>query len=142
VVLKYADSEALCDQLNAIFNEAGTPATLLRSSRGLSSYDMDTQGSAVSDSSSGSSGSSSSSSTITPWWTRQRQDTTQLPPSNLIGKVRFIPVQRSKSILVLGPSKYMNDIVHMIESLDLPGMQVMIKAMIVEIDLEDSSSLF
>lgn len=143
VVLKYADSEALCDQLNAIFNESGTPATLLRSTRGLSSYDVDTQGGAVGDSSSGSSSSSSSSSssTITPWWTRQQKDDTQQAPSNLIGKVRFIPVQRSKSILVLGPSKYIDDIKQVIEDLDKPGMQVMIKAMIVEIDLEDSSSL-
>jgi general secretion pathway protein D len=148
IVLKYADCEAMCDQLNSIFNEAGTPTTIQRSNRGLSSYSADTQGSAVTESSNGgnSGGSSSGSSTssasqITPWWTRQRQDDTQLPPSNLIGKVRFIPVQRSKSILVLAPLKYHNDLIKMIEELDLPGMQVMIKAVIVEVDLKDSSSL-
>ena len=142
IVLKYADCESLCDQLNSIFNEAGTPTTIQRSSRGLSSYSADQQGSAVEGSNSGSgSGSTSSASQITPWWTRQRQDTTQLPPSNLIGKVRFIPVQRSKSILVLAPLKYMGDLTKMIEELDHPGMQVMIKAIIVEINLEDSSSL-
>jgi general secretion pathway protein D len=143
VVLKYADSESLCDQLNAIFNEPGTPTTILRSTRGLSSYSADTQGGAVSDSSStsSSSGSGSDSSSITPWWTRQQKDDSQQQPSNLIGKVRFVPVQRSKSILVLGPLKYMNDIRLVIEELDKPGMQVMIKAFIVEIDLENNSSL-
>jgi general secretion pathway protein D len=143
VVLKYADCEALCDQLNSIFNEAGTPTTIQRSTRGLSSYSADTQGGAVTESSNGgNSGSSNpSSSQITPWWTRQRQDTTQLPPSNLIGKVRFIPVQRSKSILVLAPLKYHDDLIKMIDELDLPGMQVMIKAVIVEVDLKDNSSL-
>ncbi len=141
VVLKYADCESLCDQLNSIFNEAGTPTTIQRSSRGLSSYSADEQGSAVVESSNGSSSSNSSSSQITPWWTRQRQDDTQLPPSNLIGKVRFIPVQRSKSILVLAPLKYHGDLIKMIEELDQPGMQVMIKVVIVEINLRDATSL-
>jgi general secretion pathway protein D len=140
VVLKYADCEALCDQLNSILNEAGTPTTIQRSNRGLSSYNADEQGGAVAGGNDSGEGSSSSSQ-ITPWWTRQRQDDTQLPPSNLIGKVRFIPVQRSKSILILAPLKYHNDLLKMIEELDMPGMQVMIKAMIVEVDLEDSSSL-
>jgi general secretion pathway protein D len=140
VVLKYADCEALCDQLNSIFNEAGTPTTIQRSSRGLSSYSADEQGGAVAGGNTGGEGGSSSSQ-ITPWWTRQRQDDTQLPPSNLIGKVRFIPVQRSKSILILAPLKYHDDLIKMIEELDLPGMQVMIKAVIVEVDLKDSSSL-
>lgn len=141
VVLKYADCEALCDQLNSIFNEAGTPTTIQRTSRGLSSYSADEQGGAVSSGMDGGEGGGSSSSQITPWWTRQRQDETQLPPSNLIGKVRFIPVQRSKSILVLAPQKYHDDLIQMIEELDLPGMQVMIKAVIVEVDLKDSSTL-
>jgi general secretion pathway protein D len=144
VVLKYADCEALCDQLNSIFNEAGTPTTIQRSNRGLSSYSADEQGSAVVEGSEGggsSGGGGSSSSQITPWWTRQRQDTTQLPASNLIGKVRFIPVHRSKSILILAPLKYHNDLIKMIEELDLPGMQVMIKAIIVEVAVQDNTSL-
>jgi general secretion pathway protein D len=50
-------------------------------------------------------------------------------------------VQRSKSILVLAPLKYHDDLIKMIDELDLPGMQVMIKAVIVEVDLKDNSSL-
>jgi len=134
VVLKYADCESLCDQLNSIFNEAGTPTTIPRSAKGLSSYDAENQGAAVS-------ASESSSSSITPWWTRQQRTDDQLPPSNLIGKVRFVPVQRSKAILVMAPAEYVDDITGMIESLDQPGMQVMIKVVIVEINLEDNSSL-
>jgi len=134
VVLKYADCESLCDQLNSIFNEAGTPTTIPRSAKGLSSYDAENQGAAVN-------ASESSSSSITPWWTRQQRTDDQLPPSNLIGKVRFVPVQRSKAILVMAPAEYVDDITRMIESLDQPGMQVMIKVVIVEINLEDNSSL-
>lgn len=134
IALKYADPEALCDQLNAILNEPGTPATIQRSARGLSAYDTTATNQAVSTSEEG-------TGTISPWWTRQRLDTTQMPTSNLIGRVRFVPVQRSKSVLVLSPPEYINDITKMIEALDRPGMQVMIKAVIVEINLSDSTSL-
>jgi general secretion pathway protein D len=133
IVLKYADCESLCDQLNSIFNEAGTPTSIPRSARGLSSYDPAAGATKAT--------AEDTSGQITPWWTRQRQDTTQLPASNLIGKVRFVPVQRSKSVLVLGPVEYIDDLAKMIETLDQPGMQVMVKASIVEINLQDLSSL-
>lgn len=133
IILKYADPEALCDQLNAILNESGTTATIQRSARGLSAYSTGTN-QAVTASEEG-------SGTITPWWTRQRLDTTQMPTSNLIGRVRFVPVHRSKAVLVLAPPEYLNDITLMIEALDRPGMQVMIKAIIMEIGLSDMTSL-
>lgn len=133
ITLKYADPEALCDQLNAILNEPGTTATIQRSARGLSAYTTGTN-QAVSASEEG-------SGTITPWWTRQRVDDTQMPTSNLIGRVRFVPVHRSKAVLVLAPPEYIKDITSMIEVLDRPGMQVMIKAIIMEIGLSDMTSL-
>jgi len=134
IILKYADPEALCDQLNAILNEPGTPVTIPRSVRGLSAYDTSKTNQAVSTS-------EDSSANITPWWTRQRTDSTKLPTSNLIGRVRFVPVHRSKAVLVLSPPEYMQDITQVIETLDQPGMQVMIKAVIVEIGLSDMTSL-
>ncbi len=133
ITLKYADPEALCDQLNAILNEPGTPASIPRSARGLSAYDT-TRAQAVSTSEEG-------AGTITPWWTRQRLDATQMPTSNLIGRVRFVPVHRSKAILVLAPPEHMVDISNMIHELDRPAMQVMIKAVILEINLSDMTSL-
>jgi general secretion pathway protein D len=133
ITLKYADPEALCDQLNAILNEPGTTATIQRSVRGLSAYSTGVS-QAVSTSEQG-------SGTITPWWTRQRVDDTQMPTSNLIGRVRFVPVHRSKAVLVLAPPEYIKDITSMIEALDRPGMQVMIKAVIMEIGLSDMTSL-
>jgi general secretion pathway protein D len=133
ITLKYADPEALCDQLNAILNEPGTPATIQRSARGLSAYDT-TRSQAVTTS-------EESGSVITPWWTRQRVDTTEMPTSNLIGRVRFVPVHRSKAILVLSPPQHLEDITAMIHELDRPAMQVMIKAVILEINLSDTTSL-
>jgi general secretion pathway protein D len=136
ITLKYADPEELCDQLNAILNEPGTTATLQRSSRGLSDFDPE-QSTATS-----SSQDSASAGIITPWWTRQRSTRDEeMPTSNLIGQIRFIPVHRSKAVLVLSPPEYFEDIKAMIEELDQPGMQVMIKVVIVEVDHNRMTSL-
>ena len=136
ITLKYADPEELCDQLNAILNEPGTTATLQRSSRGLSDYDPEESTASSSAQDTGSAG------TITPWWTRQRSTRDEeMPTSNLIGKIRFIPVARSKAVLVLAPPEYFEDIKAMIEDLDKPGMQVMIKVVIVEVDHNRMTSL-
>jgi general secretion pathway protein D len=121
--------------LNAILNEPGTTATLQRASKGLSEYDAESG-------SSGAGQEENSAGTITPWWNRQiRTADTEMPTSNLIGKVRFIPVHRSKAILVLAPREYMEDVEDMIAELDKPGMQVMIKVHIVEIDHKRMTSL-
>jgi len=137
ITLNYADAEDLCDQLNAILNEPGTLATLQRSSRGLS--DMDNSSGITS---SGASSPDTNTGTITPWWTRQRSQVgEEMPMSNLIGQVRFVPVARSKAILVLAPPEYLADIEAMIAELDQPGMQVMIKVVIVEIDHSSMTSL-
>lgn len=137
VTLKYADAEQLSDQLNAILNEAGTTATIQRSVQGLSAYSTDSTATTTTTEAQ----MQESAGTIRPWWTTQRQSQDQMPPSNLIGRVRFIPVARSKALLVLAPPKFMNDILQMIEELDQPGMQVMIKVVIMEIDHSDVTSL-
>ncbi|RKY06145.1 MAG: hypothetical protein DRP65_12135, partial [Planctomycetota bacterium] len=140
ITLKYADAEDLCDQLNAILNEPGTTATLQRSQRGLSVDTM--SGTTISEPSGNQTGSATTSTkTITPWWDKARRDDQQMPASNLIGQVRFIPVHRSKAILVLAPPKYLDSITKMINQLDQPGKQVMIKAVIVEIDHNSMTSL-
>ncbi|MCK4629791.1 MAG: hypothetical protein KAT56_12360, partial [Sedimentisphaerales bacterium] len=69
VTLKYADSEDLCDQLNAILNEPGTRATILRRRRGLSDYTA-----AGTDSDSGNRNqdrnqAQGSAGELVPWWT-------------------------------------------------------------------------
>jgi len=135
ITLKYADSEDLCEQLNAMLNEPGTTATLRRSGRGLSEYNSESG-------SSGAGQEEQSSGTITPWWNRQRSSRDEeMPTSNLIGKIRFIPVHRSKAILVLAPPEYLEDIEQLVASLDKPGMQVMIKVVIVEVDHSKMTSL-
>jgi general secretion pathway protein D len=136
ITLKYADAEDLCDQLNAILNEPGTTATLQRSVRGLSAYSTEQGSSTTTEIQQ-----QESAGTIRPWWTTQRRDETQMPASNLIGRVRFIPVARSKAVLVLAPPKFMGDIVSMIEQLDQPGMQVMFKVIVMEVNHSKMTSI-
>jgi general secretion pathway protein D len=64
-----------------------------------------------------------------------------MPTSNLIGRIRFIPVERSKAILVLSPVEYQQSVKQMIEELDKPGKQVMVKAVIVQVDHSKMTSL-
>jgi len=148
VTLKYADPEKLAELLNALFSEAGTRATVTLGATGLSAYSM----------SSGTSSSSSASTTAarttttgagggstagqyTPWWTTARTSTTEQPISNVIGKVRFIPDAHSKSILVLAPPEFQDDIERTIHQLDVPGQQVMVKAVVVEVSHKGATSL-
>jgi general secretion pathway protein D len=76
-----------------------------------------------------------------PWWTTGRQNIDEEPISNVIGRIRFVPDPRTKSILVLSPPEFMDNIVTLIEELDIPGKQVMIKAIIMQIDHSNVTSL-
>jgi general secretion pathway protein D len=64
-----------------------------------------------------------------------------MPTSNLIGRIRFIPVFRSKAILVLSPKEYQESITEMIKTLDQPGKQVMVKAVIVATNHSEMATL-
>ncbi|MFB0525520.1 MAG: secretin N-terminal domain-containing protein, partial [Phycisphaerae bacterium] len=150
VQLKYADPEDLSERLNAMFNEAGTSARIRVSARGLGDYSMEeeeTQGTQQSSSATRTSSTSTGQSaegTYTPWWSgsgaRSRIDE-EMPISNVIGKIRFVPDPHSKSILVLAPVGFIDRIEELINELDVPGKQVMIKAVIVEVDHKSMTSL-
>jgi len=135
VTLKFADPERLCEILNAMFCEAGSTVEILRSATGLSQYSMDDSSSEESD---------TSQDGYTPWWSSagaRRTTDTERPISNVIGKIRFVPESRTKSILVLSPPEFLPNIENLIATLDVPGKQVMIKAVIMEVDHKDLSSL-
>jgi type II secretion system protein D len=141
ITLKYADPEDLCQRLNAMFNQSGTSAAIPLSKSGLSDYSVDATTGAVSSSSASNTTTSTSTSSYTPWWNRAQQSTTETPISNIIGKMRFIPDTRSKSIMVLSPKEYIEDITAMIQRLDMPAKQVMVQAVILEVNKEDLAAL-
>jgi general secretion pathway protein D len=144
VTLKYSNPEDLAERLNALFNELGTTATVRRSQQGLSAYSMESTNQSASTSGASSGGSSTggtSTAEFRPWWTTGRTSTTEEPISNIIGKVRFVPDIHSKSLLVLAPPQFMANIEQLIHELDIPGKQVMIRAIVVEVDHSKVTSL-
>jgi type II secretory pathway component GspD/PulD (secretin) len=155
VQLKYADPEDLSERLNAMFNEPGTIAPIRRTPSGLGNYSMEQNASGGGQSGGGQSGGGGNNNNnnnnngnnpgeYTPWWSRAgspRGTVGQQPLSNVIGHVRFIPDPHSKSILVLSPPEFHKDIEQTIRTLDVPGMQVMIKATVVEVDHSALTSL-
>ncbi len=146
VELQYADPEDLSERLNAMFNEPGTTARVRRTPQGLKEYTM---GSANDDQARGNNNNNNNRNQgndnpdeYTPWWSSgARQRTDEEPLSNVIGRVRFVPDPRSKAILVLAPPEFQDNLAKMIHELDVPGKQVMIKAVIVEVDHRDLTSL-
>jgi general secretion pathway protein D len=136
VTLKFADPERLCEVLNAMFCEAGSSVEILRSATGLGEYSMDESSSSTTD---------TEQEGYTPWWSSAGARTTttdeERPISNVIGKIRFVPETRTKSILILSPPEFIPNIEQLIAQLDVPGKQVMIKAVIVEVDHQDVTSL-
>ncbi len=152
VVLKYADPEDLSERLNAMFNEPGTIAPIRRTPSGLGNYSMEqnTQRRQPARRQSTRRGQQPQQLRATiPASTRRGGPApastgaprTQQPLSNVIGHVRFIPDPHSKSILVLAPPEFHADIEQTIRNLDVPGMQVMIKATVVEVDHSALTSL-
>jgi len=149
VVLKYADPEDLSERLNALLNESGTNATIHLSKRSLSAYGSGATSEKQSGSSSDGGGRNPNANPnavqpgeYRPWWTSgQRRREEEQPISNIIGQIRFIPDYRSKAILVLCPPEYKESVRTMIEELDKPAKQVMIKATILAIDLKEETSI-
>ena len=147
IEIKYADVEDLSERLNAMFVEAGQQARIRLTTQGLSGS------SAMDDSSSSSSGSSStnnsnsnnaSSETYTPPWSgsgARGQLDENMPLSNVIGRIRFVPEPHTKSIMVLAPPEFMDEIQQLIDQLDVPGKQVLIQAIIVEVEHTKMTSL-
>jgi len=149
VQLKYADPEDLAERLNAMFNEPGTLAPIRRTARGLGDYSMDQPssgnqggGGQGGGGGGGNNNASNNPGEYTPWWSRgARRALDEEPLSNVVGRVRFIPDPRSKSILVLSPPEFHGDIEKTIRQLDVPGMQVMVKATVVEVNHSAMTSL-
>ncbi len=135
VQLKYADCEDLSRRLNTVFAEQGVSTSIDMSPTGLSSTSyMDTT--------SGSSSTSSTTSTYTPPWSSSggtADDT--MPVSNIFGKVRFMPEPNTKSILLLAPEQFMDDLEGLIAKLDVSGKQVMVETIIVEVEHNAMTSL-
>ncbi len=151
IELKHANAEDLAEQLNAMFSEPGTPATITRTPRGLSAALRDRgvdrggnqnnqqQGNRNQGFGGGDQGGDPNA--LNFWWSQARPTQDEQPTSNLIGKPRFVPVSRRNAIAFLAPTAYNEPLADMIAQLDQPGLQVMIRAIITEVQHNDESTL-
>jgi general secretion pathway protein D len=142
IELKYADPEDLTERLNALFVEAGQQARIRLTAQGLSGESaMDTDD----DDTNSSNEDQSDDDEYTPPWSsasaRSERPDAEMPISNIIGRIRFVPEPHTKSIMVLAPPEFMDAIKDLIKALDVPGKQVVIEAIIVEIEHSKVTSL-
>jgi general secretion pathway protein D len=144
IELKYADPEDLTERLNALFVVPGQQARIRLTKQGL------TGESAMSTTGDNNTGSNNATPTrndeYTPPWSGAGARigmgvNEEMPISNIIGRVRFVPEPHTKSIMVLSPPEFIDDIRKMVNRLDVPGKQVVIEAIIVEVNHSKVTSL-
>jgi type II secretion system protein D len=146
VDLKYASAIQVAEILNALLAEAGTGTGIRAPQEGLSGIDFQTAGG-------GSDPATTSSSSLAPGsgtpgtpggeirfpWQNARgagaQEQTEV--SSLVGKTRVVPNAEQNSLLVLAAPEIQQSLVQVIEQLDRPGRQVMISAVLAEVELGD-----
>lgn len=152
IELKHANAEDVSEQLNAMFAEPGTPAAITRHERGLS--DAIREISSASERSAGSTNNQNNnqnrntpgSAEVDPtqmnfWWSQSRPNVNEQPTSNLIGKPRVVPVNRRNAIMILAPRAHVAPLRDLVNELDQPGMQVVIHAIITEVQHDDETTL-
>ena len=141
VPLKHADAEAVADQVNALLAPTGARVDIQRRETGLEGFDIG--GPAQGDTGGGGAArEGDDGGTITFPWQTGRQAEDETPPSPLIGKVRIVPVHRQNAVMILAPAEYRDAVRDFIvNELDSPGRQVMISAIIAEIELTDELAL-
>jgi len=146
IELKYADPEDLSERLNAMFVEAGQTARIRLTEQGLSGTSAldNAEDGGSSNVNQNQSAGQSEDNTYTPPWSGSGARSSideELPISNVIGRIRFVPEPHTKSIMVLAPPEFMDEIEGLIGQLDVPGKQVMIEAIIVEVEHTKVTSL-
>lgn len=154
IELKHANAEDVAEQLNAMFSEPGTPSAITRNERGLSeALRQGTTTQENTQSSGGSGGGNNATAaqrnqqnqaqagTMGFWWAQSRTNLNEVPTSNLIGKPRFVPVNRRNALMILAPQGYLEPLQALVAELDKPGSQVLIQAIIAEVQHDDESTL-
>jgi general secretion pathway protein D len=154
IELKHANAEEVAEQLNAMFSEPGTPAAVMRSRRGLSQQirnegvmstnaggNNNRNNNTGNNNNPGGGGNPTNPQQMTFWWSQSRPNVNEQPTSNLIGKPRFVPVNRRNALMVLVPRAQAEPLRDLIADLDKPGSQVVIHAVIAEIQHNDETTL-
>lgn len=140
VELKHASAEELAEQLNTLLAQDGTLAQIRRSESGLSEGTASVSPFAQE---AAAGAQSTQEEAVAPdviqfWWQRSRPPTDAAGASNLIGKIRLVPVWRQNALMVLAPPEYKASVVALIAELDRPGRQVLIRGIVAEVSRDDA----
>lgn len=142
--LKHADAQEVALEINAVFAERGIRVDLPSRATGLTPFDTSSSIDSSTGTGTGGTGTGANqqqNQTVQMPWMGARPDPNVAPESPLIGKVRVMPILRQNAVLVLGPPHFKDKIAEIIAQLDRPGRQVLITAVIAEVQLDDSLSL-
>lgn len=141
IELKHANAEELAEQLNTLLAQENTIAQLPRTETGLTTTGASTSPFAADTADTGNDDGQAQTNLVTFWWQRAQPPTDVRNSSNLIGRLRIVPVWRQNAVMVLSPPEYRASIGELIASLDRPGRQVLISAVIAEVSVSDELSL-
>ncbi len=138
--LKHADAEDLANRLNALLAEQGARVDVERTSEEL------TQRSNVAqigqqDSGQQQQGQQQQEQAMQFPWQSGSPDPDARIISNLIGQVRIMPIARQNGLLVVAPPELRDAMARLIDTLDAPGRQVLIQAIVAEVSVDDALSL-
>jgi type II secretion system protein D len=150
VDLKHANAVQVAEILNALLAEAGTGSGIRAPEEGLSGIDFQTAGggttgsqpttssSSLAGGPDGATGAGAAGEIRFPWQSSRGAGAGEVTEvSSLVGKTRVVPNAGQNSLLVLAPPEIQRSMVRVIEQLDRPGRQVMITAILAEVELGD-----
>jgi len=140
IELKHADAGEVAEQINTIFAKPGLRFQTSVQEEGLQEFDPAATFSE--DTGTGTTQANQAAGGASPYpWQNDRADPNVAPESTLIGKVRVMPIYRQNALLIVGAPHYKSEIVDLIAQLDKPGRQVLISAIIAEVQSNDGLSL-
>jgi len=142
VALKHASAVEVAQEINALLSTGGNitldaPETGL-TGEGIEGQDSQSGGATTTG---GGAGAGQTAGQIQLPWQRGQQPEDQSPESALIGKTRVVPIVRQNALAVLAPPSMREPITNAIMQFDKPGRQVMISAIIAEVELTDEFAL-
>lgn len=148
VPLKHANAIEVAEIINALLAPAGSDVTITAPDTGLSGINFQTAGggSAAASRNAGAAAGTAGAGTPAgsgnqirlPWMGgRGAGEGAQTEVSALVGKSRVVPNGGQNSLLILAPPEIEEALVRIITDLDVPGRQVMITAILAEVQLGD-----
>ena len=143
VPLKYQNCVEMAEMLNALLADSGSEASIARPEEGLGGIDFEAAGGGTGDTSGGTAPEDRATQEMTfPWQSGRGAGAEERSEvSALVGKARVVPNATQNSLLILAPPEIEQAIKSVIEDMDRPGRQVMINAVLAEVELGEQFNL-